>query len=144
MNGDRGFSLIELLIVVAVIGIISAIAIPSLRNARQASQAASAAQSLRTLTTAQHLYHRQFNAYGTLVDLGAQATIDTTLQSGSKSGYNFAVNVLNRGAGVANGFEGFATPQDNPGRFRHLYVDETGVIKFETGAPATVASPPLE
>jgi prepilin-type N-terminal cleavage/methylation domain-containing protein len=143
MKREDGFSLIELLIVVAIIGIITAIAIPGLRNARQAAQAGSATQSCRTLTTAEQLYYKQFNAYGALVDLFGQGTIDSNLTAGNKSGYNFVVNVLNRGSGTANGFETIATPQEDPLKYRHFYSDETGVIRFEQGVPATVASPPI-
>ncbi|HYP28883.1 MAG TPA: type II secretion system protein [Blastocatellia bacterium] len=139
MKQERGFSLLELLMVVVIVGVISALAVPGLRRARQNANGASAIQSLRTITTAQFLYERQFRVYGTLAQLTPEGTLDDNITTGSKSGYRFTINLTNG----AKSFECLATPEESQTVLNHFFVDETGVIRFNPGAPATVASPPI-
>jgi prepilin-type N-terminal cleavage/methylation domain-containing protein len=139
MQKERGFSIIELLIVVAIITLIAAIAIPNLRTARQAANAASAVQSMRTITTAQQLYRNKTQQYGTLAQLAPEGTLDNSLGSGNKSNYLFSIS-------VSTDFDHFtcnATPQEDPFNLVHYFVDETTVIRFEQGTPASASSPPI-
>ena len=73
-NKQKGFSLIELLIVVAIILIIAAIAIPNLLRSRMAANEASAVGSVRTLNTAQVTYSTTYGVgFTTLAKLGGAA-----------------------------------------------------------------------
>src|ERR1035437_6076740 len=104
-NKQKGFSLIELVIVVAIILIIAAIAIPNLLRSKMAANEASAVGSLRTINTASVAYSTTYGNYpptlasletGSTVSSTAADLIDTVLGSGTKSGYHF---VLTAGTG---------------------------------------------
>ncbi len=156
-NKHKGFSLIELLIVVAIILIIAAIAIPNLLRSRMAANEASAVGSVRTINTAEVTY---FTNYGTgfapLANLGgaepctaAAATaclLDNNLAAGTKTGYTFLT-------GVPGGLGTIAIPNQtyvisgrpqnaNQSGVRTFCSDHSGVVRYDLagGAAATVAA----
>src|SRR6058998_3454826 len=91
MKTDRGFSLLELLIVVAIILIIATIAIPSLLRSRQSAQESSAVAQVRTVNTAEITYlSSNQGSYGNIAELITQGLLDTRF-TGSVSGYSFVV-----------------------------------------------------
>jgi len=149
-NKKRGFSLIELLIVVAIILIIAAIAIPNLLRSRIAANEASAVGSLRTLNTAEITYNTTYPNVGFACTLSqmaptgsASATssaaglIDANLASGVKSGYNFSF--LGSCPSVpVNTYSTYAAPSV-PGTTgqRYFCSDASGVIQYGTAAIST-------
>jgi len=153
-KNQKGFSLIELLIVVAIILIIAAIAIPNLLRSRMAANEASAVGSLRTLNTAAVTYSSTYPSVGypgTLAEL-APATpatsanadlVDSVLAAGTKSGYQFTWTA---GAGTpSNGYSinADAVAQNTSGT-RGFYTDQSGVIRYSAANGATSASAPLQ
>jgi type IV pilus assembly protein PilA len=143
MKKNKGFSLIELLIVVAIILIIAAIAIPNLIKARMAANEGSATASMRTLGSSQMLYRSSQGVYsGTIAGLSSEGFIDNVLGTGSKSGYKFATAAVS--GSEALGFTATAAPQDTgtltaTGK-RYYFTDQTQVIRYKVGSAADSGS----
>lgn len=150
MRKQKGFSLIELLIVVAIILIIAAIAIPNLLHARMAANESSAVASIRTINTAEITYESSYPAIGyaaSLADLGGVSPctpistnaclIDSVLSGGNKSGYNFAA--VGAGGPPATMYYATAVPvTHNQTGIRSFCSFEDAVIRVEpTGAAIT-------
>src|SRR5690606_13916126 len=98
MKNEKGFSLVELLVVVIIIAIIAAIAIPNLLASRRAANEASAIQSLRTIHSAEVTFFAlNGNEYGTMTQLSAAGVelLDPTFTGASfvKNGYTIAASV---------------------------------------------------
>lgn len=156
MRPQRGFSLIELLIVVAILLVLAAIAIPNLMRARMAANEASAVATLKTINIAQRGYDTAYNNgfADSLTKLGPppagqQASaasadlIDGVVASGSKSGYTIT---LTAGAPVNGQILTYGVngdPQSRTTGTNHFYTDQTNVTRFNSTAAAGPTDPPI-
>ena len=125
-KNNKGFSLLELLIVVAIILIIATIAIPSLLRSRQAANESAAVANLRTINTAEVTYlSSSGGSYGEIPDLVTAGLLDGTFNS-VKAGYNFSVTAM------GSDYTATATPaSSNTGRYGY-YATPDAVVRYST------------
>ena len=156
-KSSKGFSLIELLIVVAIILIIAAIAIPNLLRSRIAANQASAVGSLRTLNTAEITYSSTYNVgfTATLSYLApptgtnnptstAAGLIDSVLALGSKSGYSFTYSPgASDSTGRINTYAFTAVPITSSTGTNYYYTDQSGVIRQNSTTTAGSTDSPI-
>lgn len=157
MKKQKGFSLIELLIVVAIILIISAIAIPSYLRSRMQANEASAVGSLRMINTSAVTYSSTYVNVGfpaNLADMGGvnpctatsstACVLEDTLAQGTKSGYSFLWT--GDGATPSVAYSLTATPLNVGGSGqRQFCTDQAGVIRFDpSGAGCNASSSPVQ
>jgi len=165
MRHEKGFTLIELMIVVAVIAIIAAIAIPNLLRSRMSANEAGAIGALRTISNAEVQFQTggfvdadadnvgdfavlgPVGVVGTLANpaAGTEPFVDNVLGSGAKSGYNFVVTPGN----AAVGDEVYTATADpiTAGRTgtRRFFMDNSAVIRFTAdGTAPNAASMPIQ
>ena len=146
----RGFSLIELLIVIAIILIIITIAVPRYNRVQMYMRETAAIKAIQTIHQMETQYQSQYGRYAvSLAELGPPASgapspaaadlIGNDLAQGIKQGYKFTVN------GIAGGYQINANPEVyNSSGSRSFYSDQTMVIHENYGPePATVASKEL-
>ena len=154
-RANKGFTLIELMIVIAIIAVIAAIAIPNLLRSRMSANEAAAIGTIRTIASAQQqfqsgvviAYPSGMGRYAaSLAVLGAMVPpfIDSALALGTKQGYDFATADV--GADGAPQFTANGNPSvPNQSGGRAFFTDESALITFVPGGgPAGPGSPPVQ
>jgi type IV pilus assembly protein PilA len=154
---QKGFSLIELLIVVTIILIISAIAIPNLMRSKMSANEAAAIGALKALTESAVMYSNSYGGFPhSISNLGpsgggpgsssaAADLIDSGLATGVKSGYKFTFSVVATDAvGNVVSYSITAVPV-TPGSTgqRSFYTDQSGTIRVSPSGTADSSSPPI-
>ena len=138
----RGFTLVELLVVIAIIAILIALLLPAVQAAREAAARTAAANNLADLVAGQDTYFSDNDRYGTLNELVVEGVILGSLGDGMDAGYNLVVS-QNGQTGTAAMYELTAIPKAVLAGQPSFYVDsrDPDTIRYALRGSADATSP---
>ena len=151
-RNQRGFSLIELMIVSAIIGILIAVGVTGWRAAVRAANEAAAIKSLRSIAEQQMLYYNshQRSAFGTFEEMLKENLLDTRYAGSTPvvDGYVYTMKVIPKSTSQQAGYTINADPQVTEGvgatGTNHFYLDsDSNTIHVNRNQPAAVSDPPI-
>ena len=151
-RNERGFSLIELMIVIAIIGILIAVGVTGYKAAMKAANEAAAIKTLRSISEQQMLYYdaHQRSSFGTFDEMLKENLLDTRFAGTTPvvDGYVYNMKVIPKSTAQQAGYTINADPQVADGVSatgkNHYYLDsDSNTIHVNATQPAAVSDPPI-